>query len=418
MLIDNTEDHEMQILGAIKGKPGIISEYSLTDDLFFNPINKKIFKVMKEIYDDGIELDYIVFYDRIINTDLEKYISYYSKLEIFWSFNAEYYIKRQQEKIKLKNIELLNLYINDWLKSEKSAEDILAAIDEKITNLNTTEDSYTHRLGEFLPQVLDEIEQAYKSKGKIKGIESGFHRLDLLLNGFNKKNIIVIGARPSQGKTSLAMNMAVNIARNNIHTGFISIEMDGLTLSSRAVSSKANLNSYSVSQGRLKASDFGNLTEASNILDQIPLFIHDRSSIKLSQVKALIRLWKRKGIKIIFIDYFTYIKHDNQNIPRREQYGDISKSLKSIAKETDLPIIVLSQLNRDGEGKPPTMANLKETSELEDDADIIMFLHRKENETKTQLIIVKNRNGAKDIIDLDFKKETTTFYEMEQNYDE
>src|SRR5512136_2404118 len=410
----NIIEHEKQILGAIKGDQHLIDDYMITENLFFDVNNKRMFNIFKEIHSEGKKIDPIIILEKLEKYNMQDKVAYFSDLEIFYSSNIEFYINKQKEFYKLRELEILGMLIGDW-KKDKTPEEIIVLIDDKITELSMEKESYTCKIGECLSNVLEEIEEAYKSKGKIKGVESGFSQLDNKLNGFCEGDFIVIGARTSLGKTALALNMADNIARKKIPVGIISIEMMRNILTMRLLSSKANLNLYSVRSGYMKNQDFYNLTEAATSIYEFPLYIHDEPGIKLSKVLSILRKWKRAGIKIVFIDYFTMIEHDNESLKKRDAYGKISKALKTAARKLRLPIAVLSQLNREAEGKKPTMANSKETSEIEDDADILLLLYRDRESPETDLIIAKNRNGPLDTIKLYFKKETATFIEMEKN---
>jgi replicative DNA helicase len=252
--------------------------------------------------------------------------------------------------------------------------------------------------------------------------------------GFQPSELIIIGARPSMGKTALALTMAANISIHNkgrrIPVAFFTLEMSDMALMQRLISAEANIESGKIRSGLLKPSDFHSLMEAAGRIYDAPLYIVDMPNMKLLDLRAQARrLRVQQKVEIIFIDYLTLISSDNYQIPRHEQIAEVSRSLKSLARELNIPIVALSQVRRDAEGKQPNLSDIRESGSIEQDADVVMFLHRQrdsdkkpaerekdETTGKTQLIIAKQRNGPVGIVEIMFIPGTTKFESMTKIY--
>jgi replicative DNA helicase len=278
---------------------------------------------------------------------------------------------------------------------------------------------------QYLGDVCTELDWAIETYGKIRGVDAPFPSLDDV-TGFRNGEYIIIAARPSQGKTAMALNMVEEIAvRRKVTTGMFSVEMSAKQLNFRMVCTLAGFSTYGVSQGLYRSTrDKERLSVALQVVSQAPLYIDETSSLKLSELKTKARRMVRvDGCKIIFVDYIGLIDAEQPKIPRHEQIAEISRNIKTLAKELDIPIVVLSQLTRDTEGKRPTLNSLAETRSLEQDADVVAFIHRErledmEKEQReecerdgipTELIVAKNRNGPTGIAQLVFHPRLTKF---------
>jgi replicative DNA helicase len=268
------------------------------------------------------------------------------------------------------------------------------------------------------------IESNYNSKGAVRGVTTGYHELDDMLDGFQNSEFIIIGARPSIGKTALALSMARHAAiKNKIPTGFFSLEMADQQLMMRLLSMEAHLDATKMRKGILKPNDFHSIMDAAGYIYDSPLLIADTPNMRLLDLKAQARRMKAQhDIKIVFIDYLSIIAPENNSVDRHLQVAEISRSLKALARELEIPVVALSQVSRDTEGKPPHLASLRESGAIEQDADVVLFLHRErsddnraaQNETgiETQLIVAKNRNGPIGTIDINFLPQYAEFVEL------
>jgi len=266
-------------------------------------------------------------------------------------------------------------------------------------------------IGEVLKDALDIIDMARENKNPITGISSGFEKLDLLTSGFQKDEFIVIGARPSVGKTALALNMAAHIAfHDKIPVAFFSLEMSSIALVQRLLSSEAMVPAQSLRTGFLSGKDYTNIINTMGLIYEAPFHIVDMPNMELMDLRSQARkLRSQQQVEIIFVDYLGLIGHENKYMARYEQISEISRSLKSLARELHIPVVVLCQLNRDAQFETPTLANLRDSGSIEQDADLVLFLNRevskkkkndKEDEKQapvdaipTDLIVAKQRNG-------------------------
>ena len=278
---------------------------------------------------------------------------------------------------------------------------------------------------EIIPDAINEIERLYNSKNAYTGIPTGFGNLDRFTSGFQRSEFIVIGARPSVGKTALALSMASNIAiHEKIPVGFFTLEMSEMALTQRILAAEARINSNLIRNGMLSPANFKDLVDAAGIIYDSPLFIEDTPGIKLLDLRASARRLKvQQDIQILFIDYLTLITSETREIPRHEQIAEISRSLKALARELDIPVVALSQVRRETEGKRPSLADLRESGSIEQDADVVIFLHRdrgteakSEEETPsnilTELILAKQRNGPIGTVEIAFIPKYTKFEEL------
>ena len=223
--------------------------------------------------------------------------------------------------------------------------------------------------------------------------------------GFQNSEMIIIGARPSMGKTALALSMIQHIAiEKKIPTAFFSLEMSNVQVMQRLLSQESRLSGDKIRTGALKIEHFQRLQDAAGRIYLSPLWIDDTPNMKLLELRSTARrLRAQNKVQIMFIDYIGLIQNENSKIPRHEQIGEVSRSLKSLARELKIPIVVLSQVGRQSEGNKPTLADLRDSGSIEQDADVIMFLHRERVETSgegekpqtipTELILSKQRNG-------------------------
>jgi replicative DNA helicase len=308
----------------------------------------------------------------------------------------------------------------------REARIILEETQQRIFDLNDNRSNIRYLSAkEVVGQTIRIIENRTKSNQEYTGIPSGFDDLDSFTSGFQKSELAIIGARPSVGKTALALTMASHISiERKIPTAFFSLEMADMALALRLISAEAKINMKSIRSGLLKPKDYHDLMTASGRIYEAPLYIVDTPSIKLLDLRSQARrLCAQQKVEIIFIDYLTLISSDNYQLPRHEQIAEISRSLKSLARELNIPIVALSQLRRDAEGTRPNLSSIRESGSIEQDADLVMFLHRQresdtksgEDDGKTELIIAKQRNGPVGTVEIVFLKNFAKFVPFARN---
>jgi len=266
------------------------------------------------------------------------------------------------------------------------------------------------RIGESCMEVVEGIEASYKATSKVTGIETGFSFLDHLTSGFQPQELIIIGARPSVGKSAFATSMIYNISvAGDMTCGCFSLEMSTKEYLKRLMSMTSGIASNKLRSGLLVQRDFSDLTEAAGRLYNANIMINDTPNISIVDLKSEARKMRRKeNIEILIIDYLGLVRNEDTRIPRHEQMAQISRSLKSLARELNIPVVALSQVGRQADGKPPRLSDLRETGAIEQDADIVLLLHPKEPPL-VQCEIAKQRNGPTGVFDLDFQKSTVKF---------
>jgi len=274
-------------------------------------------------------------------------------------------------------------------------------------------------------EAADRYEELSRRKNHISGIPSGFYILDHLTCGFQKSDLVILAGRPSQGKTALAANIANNLGRQGIPSAFFSLEMSQQQLFDRSAASLSKVNSQKFRSGKFDQSDWQAITDTLGKLYQLPIYIDDSAALHYHEIQRRARkLKKNYGIKCAFIDHLQLIRGDNSSSRDRE-IGSITAGLKAMAKELDIPVILLSQLNRKLEDRPnpcrrPRLSDLRDSGNIEQDADIVAFLYRPEVygdqedfPGHAELIVTKHRNGPTGTIKLLWHEKTTTFRNLE-----
>ncbi|MBN2532957.1 MAG: replicative DNA helicase [Spirochaetales bacterium] len=351
--------------------------------------------------------------------------SYISRLTstVPTSANIEYYAKIVQENsLRRSMIKIASEMISHNYDDSLEVREIIEEAEKKIFELTDKQFSGSYLCAkDIINPTIDAIEKHYKNKGNYTGIPSGFRELDELTSGFQDSEFIIIGARPSVGKTALALTMAGNMAiKSKIPVGFFTLEMSNMALMQRMLSSEARLDTKKIRSGLLKRADFNNLMNAASKIYEAPLFIEDTPNLRLLDLRALARrMVAIEKVQIIFIDYITLITSETKDLPRHEQIAEISRSLKALARELNIPVVVLSQVRRETEGKVPTLADIRESGSIEQDADVVIFIHREKKASgqpdeqpkgeETEIIIAKQRNGPIGSLRLTFLKEYTKF---------
>jgi replicative DNA helicase len=284
------------------------------------------------------------------------------------------------------------------------------------------ETSTYKKAGEWLSPAIESIEQFQRSSERYTGVASGLDALDNLTSGFQNAEFIIIGARPSMGKTALALSMAshMSIHHKRRPIAFFSLEMSALSLILRMLSSESGVEAEKIRAKLLEPSDYTSLFDAAKKIYEAPLCIVDMPAMTMMDLRTQARrLRSQEKVELIFIDYLGLIVSENSALPRYEQFAEISRSLKSLARELNIPIVALSQLRRDAEGKSPTLADIRESGSIEQDADVIIFLHRERESDKTakkddvnlktELIVAKQRNGPVGIVPIAFQPRFVRF---------
>ncbi|MBP3448949.1 MAG: replicative DNA helicase [Spirochaetaceae bacterium] len=428
-------DAEQATLGALLldwDSISVVIQY-LRPDGFYSLQNQKIFSAMLDLYNEGRQGDLISLKEKLKEKgDLEAAggIAYVSELtdRVPTSANVDYYAQIvKDQSIRRELIKSAAKIVSKAHDDTIESRGVLEEAQKEIFNLTDNTASHEFKTTqELVTQVINRIQTVYKNKTSLTGIESGFTDLDQMTAGFQPSEMIILGARPSIGKTAMALSMIQHIAiQKKIPSAFFSLEMSDVQVMQRLFVQESRISSEKLRTGFLSHNDFQALQDAAGKIYDSPLYIVDTPNMKLLDLRSVARRLKSQNdIKIIFIDYITLIGSENTQIPRHEQVAEISRSLKSLARELDIPIVVLSQVARSTEGKAPTLAELRESGSIEQDADVVMFLHRERSpENKgdtipTELIVAKQRNGPVGSVDITFIPHFTKFENVSHQKEE
>jgi len=418
MLLPHDKLAEQAVLGAVIIHNSIILQILdiLTSDDFFSPAHQLIFAAMQEMasQEPPIPIDELTLLSRLESKkqlDQTGGVDYLNELsqKTPVAENAEFYARIVREKGQLRDI-ILTAHEVAKRSQEGSADnisDFISSATERLQSIDerTRLKSYTF-LKEILASNFEELEKISESPEKVTGVPTGFTELDELTRGLQKGDLIILAARPSMGKTALAINMVLYAAAYaKIPSLIFSLEMPKEHIAMRLICSEAKVNNRKLLVGDLEQEDWDKLMEGTTRMMEAPLLIDDRSAINPNYVRQVIRQAKKElpELGLIVIDYVQLMQSNIRNSSREQEIAEISRSLKGIAKEFSIPIVLLSQLNRGLERrveKRPMMSDLRESGALEQDADLILFIYRDEvynpdTEDKgiAEISIAKHRNG-------------------------
>jgi len=428
-------DAEQAVLGAM-----FLSKYAvqkavenLEKDLFYLDSHGKIFATLSDLNEKGVPIDVTT-----VTEELEKRkwlkqigdVEYLSEIinSVPTAANIDEYIKIVNEKAVLRRlINEATQIVTDGFNNSEDLTDILDRAEQKILNVVKTRRATEFRtIQEVLFKAQSDLEKLSKNKGEITGLATGFYGIDKITTGLHPNELIIIAARPGMGKTAFALNVATNVAMNSKKTvAVFNMEMGAEQLVLRMLASIGQIDGSKLRSGRLENNDWKRINEAISQLADTKMYLDDTPGISINEIRAKCRrlATSEEGLSLIIIDYLQLIngtsKYSNN---RQQEVAEISRSLKMLAMELEIPVIALAQLSRtvDGrEDKRPILSDLRESGSIEQDADIVAFLYRedyytKENEideqtSKSEFIISKHRNGPTASIDLIFKRNTSTF---------
>ncbi|WP_277673856.1 replicative DNA helicase [Piscibacillus halophilus] len=444
VLQDHTPPHnieaEQSVLGAIFLQPNAIVSASeiLEPDDFYRVNHQRIFEVMIRLTDKGEPIDLVTVTNELREMDvLEEVggVTYLTDLaeSVPTAANLEYYAKIVEEKSVLRRI--ISTATGIVTKSYEEKDELSEIIDyaeKSILDVSQQKASGKFRnIKDVLINVYDNIEQLHHQSEEVTGVPTGFKDLDHITSGFQKNDLIIIAARPSVGKTAFALNIAQNVA---IHAqencAIFSLEMGAEQLVMRMLCAEGNIDAQRLRTGSLQEEDWGKLTMAMGSLSDAGIYIDDTPGVKISEIRSKCRRLKQEsGLGMVLIDYLQLIQGSGSNRENRQQeVSEISRQLKALARELEVPVIALSQLSRGVEqrqDKRPIMSDIRESGSIEQDADIIGFLYRDdyynddtEKENIIEIIIAKQRNGPIGTVELAFVKEYNKFVDLDRKYNE
>ena len=431
---------EQAVLGAIFLEPSsliLASEILIPED-FYRAAHQKIFNVMLKLNDEGKAVDLITVTEELAASKLLEDtggVSYLSELagSVPTAANIEYYARIVEEKSLLRRlIRTATGIAQDGYTREDEVETLLSEAEKSIMEVAQRKNAGAfHYIKDVLVRTYDNIETMHNHVGDITGIATGFSELDRMTAGFQRNDLIIVGARPSVGKTAFALNIAQNVAvKTGENVAIFSLEMGAEQLVMRMLCAEGNIDAQRLRTGSLTDEDWGKLTMAMGSLSNAGIFIDDTPGVRVNEIRAKCRRLKQEhGLGMILIDYLQLILGSGRSGENRQQeVSEISRSLKQLARELQVPVIALSQLSRGVEqrqDKRPMMSDIRESGSIEQDADIVAFLYRddyydKESENKNiiEIIIAKQRNGPVGTVQLAFVKEYNKFVNLERRFDD
>ncbi|MEY2511666.1 MAG: replicative helicase [Verrucomicrobiota bacterium] len=437
---------EQGVLGSMLISPReIIAECveKINENYFYVPAHQTIYLVLVELWNGGQGIDLITFTQVLRDRNLLETVGGASAVTSLFTFvptaaNVAYYLEIVRDKYILRQIiAACTESVRRSFEEQDEVHNLLDEVEQKIFSVG--EDRFKGQVLTMKDQVMEAIEaieQLYERRGGITGIATGFAELDRMTNGLHEGEMIVIAARPSMGKTALAMNIAEHVAINEkLPVAVFSLEMSSQQLVQRLLCSRARVNLQKVRDGFLAERDFPSLTAAASKLAEAQIFIDDTASLSILELRAKARRLKaQKDIKLIVVDYLQLLRSTTRRAQdnRQLEISEISSGLKGLAKELKVPVLVLAQLNRQPEartGGKPRLSDLRESGSIEQDADLVGLLvrpeiyeededARAEKAGEAELIIAKQRNGPVGEIALTFLKEFTRFEDRARNVSE
>ena len=429
----NLELEEAVLGGMLVDKRGVDEVIDiLSDEAFYVPAHQKIYAAIDKLFKESKPIDMLTVREQLLKDGTLKEVGgadylVHLTVKVSSSAHIEYYARILMQKyIQRRLIKMSNEVIEEAYNDETDAMNLLDSAEEKLFSISQGNITRTSESAfDLVKQAIKKIEELHNRKEEFSGIPSGFTKVDELTAGWQPTDLIIVAARPAMGKTAFTLSMARNIAVDSkIPVAFFSLEMSSIQLITRLISSETGISSDKLRTGKLTEEDFERLTYKTQTLLEAPLYIDDTPSLSIFDLRAKARkMVSQHKVKIIFIDYLQLMTANasGKGVGNREQeISTISRNLKALAKELDLPIIALSQLSRNVESrlghKRPQLSDLRESGAIEQDADIVTFLYRPEyykldtwddgSESSTanqaEFIVAKHRNGGLDNIRLQF----------------
>lgn len=434
-VLPNSPEAEQSVIGSMIMDSEAIMTASeiLTSEDFYQRQYGILFDAMVELYNEGKAVDLVTLQDRLKEKDVPPEVASLEFVKdildsVYTSAHIRQYASIVHEKAMLRRlIRTTEGIANTCYAGKESMEDIFVDTEKQIFDIIQQNTS-----GEYVPikdvvlNALDKIEMASRTKGNVTGIPTGFIDLDYKTAGFQPSDLILVAARPSMGKTALVLNIAQHMAfREDVTVAVFSLEMSKEQLVNRLLSLESRVDSQSIRTGNLTDEDWSKLIEGAGVIGKSHLIIDDTPGISVTELRSKCRKFKMEhNLGIIIIDYLQLMTGSKRSESRQQEISDISRSLKAVARELNVPVVALSQLSRAVEQRPdhrPMLSDLRESGAIEQDADVVMFIYRDDYYNKdtakpnvAEIIIAKQRNGAIGTIELAWLPQYTKFANMKK----
>ena len=430
-------DAEMALLGSIMLRPEAL--YDIVDivslDSFYSEKHRIVFETMMDLFTKRSPIDLLSISNKLKekgwldqvggNTYLTEIVNVVPS-----SANIAYYASIVQKKYMMRRLIEASDHISQISYDEnKELEEMLDAAEKKlfeVTNFNSAH-KFTH-IKEELGEAWDRLDRLHTEGNGMRGIQTGFPDIDLKLSGLQKSDLIILAARPSMGKTSLALDIVRQAAVNNdTHVGIFSLEMSSQQLVDRMLAAQSNVDAWKLRTGKLsRQDDFEAIRTSLDKMSKAPIFIDDTPGNTILRMRSIARRLKsEKGLGLIVVDYLQLMVPHTKSDNVVQQITEVSHSLKNLARELDVPVLALSQLSRAVEqrGGRPRLSDLRDSGSIEQDADVVMFIHRedkyKEESEKNniaEILIEKHRNGETGKVELYFNQKKATFQSIDKHH--
>lgn len=409
-------EYEESLLSCILISPSIIFKTKIGETYFGYEETRKLFRAMLACADKKIVIDYVSVGDA--DPTLDKTYAVRLSAAQPSSANWKFYEDKIITAYQIRRILDIGRFMAGIQENDEPSEYIERAEKELLDLATGTNSDEITKLSSLLPAAVKKIEERFRNRGKLPGLSTGLTDLDAMIGGIQAGRYYVIGARPSDGKSALAINMACHIGiREGVAVGIISAESSNDEIVTRMFSAEARINGQYLSSGFIRASDLSILAEAAATMAEAPIYLYDAPNVRFPEMRSVARqMIAVYKIKALFIDYLQIVQWTDQRIAKHEQVAAVSLGIKELARELKIPIIALSQLKRDAEGREPDMADLDYSKQIEQDADAIVLIYHPKvgegEEAKPSLLLLKkNRDGPKGVVKVVFKREYVRFYE-------
>ena len=430
-------DSEKAVLGSIMLRPGAIHEISdiISDASFYASKHAQIYKIMLELSSKGEPIDLISVSHRLSEKGLIENVGgngYLGELTnaVPASTNVKHYAEIVSKKNILRRIIEAGTDVSElgFQEDVENVFDVLDQAEKRIMGINNNAGAHAFvSLKDSLPEAWERLERLHETKGELRGVPTGFRDLDQYLSGLQKSDLIILAARPSMGKTTLVLDIARQAAlHHGTPTVIFSLEMSTQQLVDRMLAAESKVNAWNLRTGNLSSeNEFSKIRDSLDRLSKAPIFVDDMAGNSIVRMRSVCRRIRAEhGIGLIIVDYLQLMSTSKNYDNMVNQITEISRSLKALAKEFDVPVIALSQLNRAVEtrGGRPRLSDLRDSGSIEQDADVVMFIHRedkgKDESEKTniaEILIEKHRNGPVGKVDLYFDEKFTTFISIDKS---
>ncbi len=434
-ILPHSVEAEQSVIGSMimDREAIVVASEIISGEDFYNKQYGILFETMIELNDQGSPVDLVTLQNRLKEKDVPPEVSSLEFVRdlitaVPTSANIKYYANIVAEKSTLRKLIRLNEEIaNTCYAGKENLEFILEDTEKRIFQLVQKRNT-----GDFMPirqvvmNAMDKIETAAKNKGSVTGIPTGFTDLDYRTAGMQPSDLVLIAARPSMGKTAFVLNIAEHVAfKQNLPVVIFSLEMSKEQLVNRMFSLESSVDAQKLRTGQLNDQEWERLIESAGVIGRSKLVIDDTPGISISELRSKCRKLKLEhGLSMIIIDYLQLMSGSGRSDSRQQEISDISRSLKSVARELGVPVLALSQLSRAVEQRPdhrPMLSDLRESGAIEQDADVVMFIYRDdyynhdtEKKGVSEIIIAKQRNGPIGTVELAWLPEYTKFANLER----